>query len=73
MTPSFIRIPCPSCAAVADVRRGPHGLELACRDCRPTAVQFENALPAPTCRLCRTPTDGRRVHEDCVRKKGWAP
>lgn len=70
--PSFIRLACPSCGDPAEVRRGPHGLTLACRDCRPLAVQFTNVAPVPTCRLCRTPTDGRLVHEDCVRKKGWA-
>lgn len=68
LTPSFIRLACPSCGDPADVRRGPHGLEIECRGCR-----ARDELPfANVCRLCRTGTDGRAMHEDCLRKKGRA-
>lgn len=62
-----VRIACPHCAAVATVRRGPHGLEFACRSCdERDEIPFANS-----CRVCRTGTDGRYAHEDCLRRKGW--
>lgn len=65
---SFIRIACPHCGDPAEVRRGPHGLDLACRSCR----ERDEMPYANVCRLCKTGTDGRAMHEDCLRKKGWA-
>lgn len=63
-----IRLRCPACGDPAEVRRGPHGLEIACPGCRE-----RDELPfANTCRLCRDETDGRAMHEDCLRKKGRA-
>lgn len=68
-----IRIACPSCGSVAEVRRGPRGLVLACGGCREREdVTFENVLPlrVAACVVCCERTDGRFAHEDCLRKKG---
>lgn len=54
-----IRIACPHCGDPADIRRGPRGLDLACRSCdERDEIPFANV-----CRVCLTGTDGRLAHE----------